>query len=223
MKTVTVSTLCATILFMSACSSQHPSPTASSVSTPGAAVTATPVDTTTTPIKPAALVLSVDEINAVIRQADPDGTQFSRADPAETTPRNPAEYPSGADDPCNRVAPIDFAGAAPVPVDFVAVPMFAPRQKSLTQAIAVYDSAASAQKVLVRIGSDISACAGTASTDKTYALIPGTSSAETIRYTRGSLENTEYRLAGAAIVGTSSTAPAAVVTAVVDKLVGKLG
>ena len=101
--------------------------------------------------------------------------------------------------------------------------MFAPRQKSLTQAIAVYDSAASAQKVLVRIGSDISACAGTPSTDKTYALIPGTSSAETIRYTRGSLETTEYRLAGAAIVGTSSTAPAAVVTAVVDKLVGKLG
>lgn len=223
MKAVTVGTLCATILVMSACSSQHPSTAASSASTPGAAVTATPVDTTTTPIKPATLVLSVDEINALIRQADPDGTQFSRADPAETTPRNPAEYPSGADDPCNRVAPIDFAGASPAPVDFVAVPMFAPRQKSMTQAIAVYDSAASAQKVLARIGSDISACAATPSSDKTYALTPGTSSPETIRYTRGNLETTEYRLAGTAIVGASSTAPAAVVTAVVDELVAKLG
>lgn len=223
MKTVTVGTLCATVLIISACSSQHPSPAASSASTPDAAVTATPVDTTTTPIKPATVALGVDEINALIRQADSDGTQFNRADPAETTPRNPAEYPSGADDPCNRVTPIDFAGTAPAPVDYVAVPMFAPRQKSMTQAIAVYDSAASAQKVFARIGSDIAACAATPSSDKTYALTPGTSSPQTIRYTRGSLETTEYRLAGAAIVGASSTAPAGVVTAVVDKLVGKLG
>lgn len=223
MKTVTVGTLCAIVLVMSACSSQHPSPAPSSGSTPGTAVTATPVDTTTTPVKPAALILSVDEINSLIRQADPGGTQFSRADPVETTPRNPAEYPSGADDPCNRVAPIDFAATAPAPVDYVAVPMFAPRQKSMTQAIAVYDSAATAQKVLARISSDTAACAATPSSDKAFALTPGTSTQETIRYTRGAHETTEYRLAGTAIVGASSTAPAAVVTAVADKLVSKLG
>lgn len=167
------------------------------------------------PIDPSKALLKVDEVNATIRKHNPDGVQFDRPDPVETAPRDPADYPGGAGDPCNWVAAIDFAGGQPAPVGYAAGSMGAPRQRWLIQVAANYDSPQAAAAVFARTAQNIRACS--AATDRAYLLSIGAITPTTLTYRRNPnlkvdmpnrhVESSEYRLRGSTIVAVSTTEP----------------
>ncbi|MEV0672415.1 sensor domain-containing protein [Mycobacterium sp. NPDC050441] len=236
MRTTALNVLCvATLLTVSACHSQGPSTvgaTPPATAPHAASVTATPVDTTTAPTDPAKLTLSVDALNSVVQQANPGAAEFDSLDPAETTPRVPDAGPMAV---CDGVNTLYFAAGSPATIKYVSQWAGAPGQHSVSQAIAIYDSAATASQKFAQLTAGVPACATASAGDGIpFTVTPGETGPDVVRFTQkrkpnpslsgGSSGNaTEYRLAGSAIVGVSSTESAAAVTAVAGKLVGKLG
>ena len=236
MRSTAFNALCvAALLTLSACQSQNASTVgATPAASPShaASVTATPVDTTTAPTDPAGLTLPVDALNSVVQQANPGAAQFDSLDPAETTPRVPDPGPMAV---CDSVNTLYFAAGDPAATKYVSQWAGAPQQHSVSQAIAVYDSAATASHKFGQLTAGVPECAkASAGHDIPFTVVPGDTGPDVVRFTRkrkpnpslsggGSSDATEYRLTGSAIVGVSSTESAAVVSAVVDKLVDKLG
>lgn len=236
MRSTAFNALCvATLLTVSACQSQNSSTvgaTPAAAPSHAASVTATPVDTTTAPTDPAGLTLPVDALNSVVQQANPGAAEFDSLDPAETTPRVPDP---GLMSVCDAVNTLYFAAGDPATTKYVSQWAGAPGQHSVSQAIAVYDSAATASQKFGQLTSGVPACAKASAGDGIpFTVTPGQTGPDVVRFTQkrkpnpslsgGSSGNaTEYRLVGSAIVGVSSTESAAVVTAVADKLVDKLG
>lgn len=209
----------AALLTVSACHSQGPS-----------TVDATPVDTTTAPTDPAKLTLSVEALNSVVQQANPGAAEFDSLDPAETTPRVPDAGPTAV---CDAVNTLYFAAGDPVATKYVSQWAGAPHQHSISQAIAVYDSTATASQKFAQLAAGVPACAEAAAGDGIpITVTPGEAGPGLVSFTQkrkpnpslsgGGAGYTEYRLAGSAIVGVSSSEAATVVTAVADKLVSKL-
>ena len=73
-------------LIISACGG-HQTAAAGSTAAP---ITAQPATTSTKPVKPGKIVLSVADVNALVQQGDPSDTEYDMPTPPETTPRNPA-------------------------------------------------------------------------------------------------------------------------------------
>ena len=179
-----------------------------------------------TAIDPSKALLTVAEVNAIIRTHNPDGVQFDRPDPVDFAPRDPADYPSGAGDPCNWVAAIDFAGGQPAPVRYAAGSMGAPLQRWFIQVVANYDGPQDATAVFTRTVKNIRACS--AATDRPYLLSIGPVTATTLTYTRKPnlsvdmpdrhVESSEYRLHGGTIVAVSTTEPATVAAAAAEQI-----
>lgn len=236
MRSTAFSALCvAALLTVSACQSQNSSTVgATPAATPShaASVTAIPVDTTTAPTDPAGLTLLIDALNRVVQQANPGAAEFDSLDPAETTPRVPDPGPMAV---CDSVNTLYFAAGDPATTKYVSQWAGAPQQHSVSQAIAVYDSAATASQKFGQLTAGVPECAkASAGHDIPFTVTPGGIGSDVVRFTQKRKPNpslsggssgyaTEYRLTGSAIVGVSSTESAAVVTAVVDKLVDKLG
>ncbi|MGW4098694.1 MULTISPECIES: sensor domain-containing protein [unclassified Mycobacterium] len=236
MRTTALNALCAaTLLTVSACHSQGPStvgatPSASPVH--AASVTATPVDTTTAPTDPATLTLSVDALNSVVQQANPGAAEFDALDPAETTPRVPDPGPMAV---CDAVNTLYFAAGTPATTKYVSQWAGAPGQHYVSQTIALYDTAAAASQKFGQLTAGIPACAkASAGEGIPFTVTPGEAGSDVARFTEKRKPNpslsggssgdaSEYRLAGSAIVGVSSSESPAVVAAVADKLVSKLG
>lgn len=236
MRTGTLGTLCtAALLTVSACHSQGPSTLgATSPTTPAhaAPVTATPVDTTTAPTDTATLTLSVDTLNSIVQQANPDAAEFDSLNPAETTPRVPDAGPTAV---CDAVNTLYFAAGTPATAKYVSQWAGGPRQHFVSQTIAVYPDADTASQKFAQLAAGVPACAKASAGDGIpFVVTPGESGSDVVRFTQkrkpnpslsggGSGDATEYRLAGTAIVAVSSTESAAAVTAVAGQLVGKLG
>ncbi|WP_454792122.1 hypothetical protein [Mycolicibacterium lutetiense] len=236
MRKSALNALCvATLLAVSACHSQSPSTvgaTPPAAATHAAPVTATPVDTTTAPADPATLTLSVDALNSVVQQANPGAAEFDSLNPGETTPRVPDAGPMAV---CDAVNTLYFAAAAPATTRYVSQWAGAPHQHYVSQTIAVYDSTATASQKFAQLTAGVPACAKASAGDGIpFTVTPGETGPDVVRFTQERKPNpslsggssgsaSEYRLAGSAIVGVSSGESAAVVSAVADKLVGKLG
>lgn len=210
----------AALLTVSACHSQSPS-----------TVGATPVNGTPVPTDPATLTLSVDELNSIVQQANPDAAEFDSLDPAETTPRVPDGGPMAV---CDAVNPLYFATGAPATTKYVSQWAGAPGQHYVSQTIALYDTAAAASQKFGQLNAGIPACAKASAGDAIpFTITPGETGSDVVRFTEKRKPNpslsggrsgnaSEYRLAGSVIVGVSSSESAAAVTAIADKLVGKI-
>ena len=229
MKVCTVGTLgVAALLVVSGCHSQHPS----TVATPTVHATSVATSSTAPTPNPASLVLSLDELNTIAQQADPNVPVFDSFDPSEMTPRVPNPGPTAI---CDKVNPLYFASGDPAPSRYFSQWAATSMNRYLSQDIAVYDSPATAAEKFSALAEGIPICAKASTSDANipFTVTSDISSPDVIRYTwerkpdptvpgTNSHVTPEFRLVGPAIVAVSSGESATAVTAVADKIVSKL-
>lgn len=181
---------------------------------------------------PEDVLLTIDQINAVVANYAPGASPFDNFDPVRHQPDSPYE---GLPAPCAQVLPLYFGGGEPRFSDYASLWTVGAGNVFVSQLVARYATSAQAATKFTQLVKDIPACtdALTHQPAATLALTVGDITSDSARFeqrqtgSNSSLPNrhdvaVEYRLAGASIIGVSSSQSPAVVSALAQELRGRV-
>lgn len=182
---------------------------------------------------PAPVLLTREEVNAIVAQHAPQTPPFANFDPVRRQPDSaPADLPL----PCVQVLPLYFGGGEPRFDEYASAWTAGAGNTFVSQLVARYASVEAAATKFAQLAHEIPACAELLGRDRnaTLALSVGGITAESAHFgqrqagANSSLPNrhdvaVQYELVGASIIGVSSSLPAAVVSVFAGKLRAQVG
>jgi hypothetical protein len=182
---------------------------------------------------PESVLLTREDINAVVAQQAPQTPPFAISDPVRRQPDNP---PADLQQPCGQVLPLYFGGGEPRFDEYASAWTAGAGNTFVSQLVARYASAAAAATKFAQLSQEIPVCAEALTRDPnaTLALSVDHITADSAHFEQrqaganSSLPNrhdvaVQYQLVGASIIGVSSSLPAAMVNALAGELRGRVG
>lgn len=232
-KTVAVVTICLAACTLSACGSPSPKETPKSPDSPSLSPPPAPTAPVTPTADPEKALLTIEQINEIVAQADPGAPAFHTAEPIRHEPNTPWE---GLAAPCVQVFPLYFGSGEARFTRYVMASVVGEGNVFVNQLVAQFSSPAQAATRFAQLTRDLPECADAADADPAmgFTLKIGETTSSSARFEKTAAGanqqmpnshavNNEYRLVGDAIIGAWATESGEVVTTIADQLGKRLG